>query len=305
MKVTAASKPTMPGTGETLWKFQTGSIALSGGAGQAGGVPSATYAVDGVQYFAMISYRALWVFSLGGSLPPREPPPAPPQAVGFSGFIAQLPNDGAGEIVIGPAERSGSGWGQSASNDDEFVPVRAQVGAAVGFKWTNRGLHSHTISADDGSWTVGPIATGQSAVLTIAKPGSYSFHRRRPHGLKGSSSFVRLRKCKGSDSTNDGVFMSAQATHGQQEFETYCASCPWRRSGWPRAPHPALAGDSFLQQWQAHSVGELFERYQFDDAAAEPLTASAITRTSTSSPLSCRRMDFHTEALSLNPISAH
>jgi PQQ-dependent dehydrogenase (methanol/ethanol family) len=246
-------------TGETLWKFQTDSIALSGGAGQAGGVPSATYAVDGVQYFAMISYRALWVFSLGGSLPPREPPPAPPQAVGFSGLIAQLPNDGAGEIVIGPAERSGSGWGQSASNDDEFVPVRAQVGAAVGFKWTNRGLSSHTISADDGSWTVGPIATGQSAVLTIAKPGSYSFSSAETPWIKGQLIVRSIAKAQGGDTTNDGVFMSAQATHGQQEFETYCASCHGADLA-GREHAPALAGDSFLQQWQAHSVGELFER---------------------------------------------
>jgi quinohemoprotein ethanol dehydrogenase len=246
-------------TGESLWKFQTGSIALSGGAGQAGGVPLATYAVDGVQYFAMISYRALWVFSLGGSLPPREPPPAPPQAVGFSGLIAQLPNDGSGEIVIGPAERSASGWGQSASNEDEFAPARAQVRANVGLKWTNRGFKSHTISADDGSWTVGPVASGQSAVLTVAKPGSYSFSSAETPWIKGQLIVRSTAKGQAGGSTNDGVFTSAQATRGQQEFEKNCTTCHGADLA-GREHAPALAGDSFLQQWQAHSVGELFER---------------------------------------------
>jgi cytochrome c553 len=192
-------------------------------------------------------------------LPPREPPPAPPQVVGFGGLIAQLPNDGSGEIVIGPTERSGSGWGQSASNDDEFAPARAQVRANVGLRWTNRGFKSHTISADDGSWTVGPIASGQSAVLTVAKPGSYSFSSAETPWIKGQLIVRSTAKGQGGGSTNDGVFSPAQATHGQQEFEKNCTTCHGADLA-GREHAPALAGDSFLQQWQAHRVGELFER---------------------------------------------
>jgi quinohemoprotein ethanol dehydrogenase len=246
-------------TGETLWKFQTGSIALMGAAGQAGGVPLATYAVDGVQYVALVSYRALWTFSLGGSLPPREPSPPPPQVAGFSGLIAQLPSDGSGEIVLGPVQRPGSSWGQAPSNDDEFAPVRVQVRAGVGFKWTNRGSSAHTISADDGSWTVGPITTGQSAVLTISKPGSYSYSSAEAPWIKGQIIVRSTAKAQSSDSTNEGVFLSAQAAQGQQEFETNCASCHGADLG-GREHAPALAGDSFLQQWHGHSVGDLFER---------------------------------------------
>jgi quinohemoprotein ethanol dehydrogenase len=246
-------------TGETLWRFQTGSVGQSGGAGQAGGVPSATYAVDGVQYLALISYRALWAFSLGGSLPPREPPPAPSKVVGFSGLIAQLPDDGSGEIVIGPAERSVSGWGQSASNEDEFAPARAQVRANVGLNWTNRGSKSHTMSADDGSWTVGPIASGQSAMLTIAKSGNYSFSSAETPWIKGQLIVRSIAKAQGGGSTDDGVFTSAQAIHGQQEFEKNCTSCHGADLA-GREHAPALAGDTFLQQWQSHSIGELFER---------------------------------------------
>jgi quinohemoprotein ethanol dehydrogenase len=246
-------------TGETLWRFQTGSLAQSGGAGQAGGVPLATYAVDGIQYLALISYRALWAFSLGGSLPPRKPPPAPPTVVGFSGLVAQLSDDASGEIAVGPIEHSASGWGQSSSNEAEFAPDRAQVRANVGLHWINRDSKSHTISAADGSWTVGPIASGQSAVLTIAKPGSYSFSLAETPWIKGQLIVRSIAKAQGGGSVDDGVFTSAQATQGQQEFEKNCASCHGADLA-GREHAPALAGDTFLQQWRSHSVGDLYER---------------------------------------------
>ena len=245
-------------TGETLWRFQTGSVGIAGAGGVPGGVPSATYALDGVQYFVLVSYRTLWAFALGGSLPPREAPPPPPQVAGFSGLIAQLPNDGSGEIVIGPAERSAVGFAQSAFNEDEFAPVRAQIRSSVEFKWTNRGSESHTISAEDGSWSVGPIAPGQTAKLAIAKPGGYLFSSVENPRIKGQLLVRSVMGREGSGSANDGIFTSAQATRGQQEFAEHCARCHGTDLA-GRGHAPALAGDSFLQQWRARSVGELFQ----------------------------------------------
>jgi PQQ-dependent dehydrogenase (methanol/ethanol family) len=174
--------------GETLWKFQTGSISVAGGLNVTGGVPAATYEVDGVQYVAAISNRALWAFKLGGAVPQRAAPAPAPTSTGFNGLVRQLPQDGTGEIVIGsftPATRAGDNWGQSASNDDLFAPTRAQVKANVEFKWTNRGSKPHTIAADDQSWSTAPINPGQSVTFTVSKPGVYAFSSAESPWVKG------------------------------------------------------------------------------------------------------------------------
>jgi quinoprotein glucose dehydrogenase len=60
-------------------------------------------------------------------------------------------------------------------------------------------------------------------------------------------------------STSDGIFTHAQAAEGEKAFTISCASCHASDlTGKPNAP--ALAGDSFVQRWQGHSVGEFFVR---------------------------------------------
>ena len=77
--------------------------------------------------------------------------------------------------------------------------------------------------------------------------------------LRPLGPFPIKARAQGGDSTDDGVFTSAQTTRGQQEFEKNCASCHGTDLA-GRGHAPALAGDFFAQQWQSHSVGELFER---------------------------------------------
>ena len=163
--------------GETLWKFQLGSIPVAGGLAFSGGVPFASYAVGGEQFIAVVSNTSLWAFSLHGVLGSRVAPPPPPQSVGFSGIVHRLPNDGTGEIIVGAGEtlvQSGAG-GNTKANEDGFTPIRSQVESGAMFKWSNHGTRLHTVVAADGSWTTGPISPGQSVSLSIAKPGTYAF----------------------------------------------------------------------------------------------------------------------------------
>jgi mono/diheme cytochrome c family protein len=63
----------------------------------------------------------------------------------------------------------------------------------------------------------------------------------------------------GKVSTSDGIFTFEQARHGEKYFAASCAICHGTDlAGATNAP--SLAGDSFLQRWQGHSVGELFTR---------------------------------------------
>jgi len=63
----------------------------------------------------------------------------------------------------------------------------------------------------------------------------------------------------------DGVYTTAQARRGQQQFEQHCASCHRADLGGLRAP--ALKGDRFIDQWREFPLDVLFNSMQ----AAMPL----------------------------------
>jgi alcohol dehydrogenase (cytochrome c) len=162
-------------TGEPLWQFQTG--LLPSALGGPGGVPAATYEAGGTQFVLAPVDKGLWAFKLGGNLPQRAALPPPPTEFGFSGIVKQIPADGSGEIAIA-ARRSAQVPGVEFMDEYAFVPTRARVRAGVSVKWTNYGVLPHTIVADDGSWATTEIMPGQSASVTISKPGSYVFFSR-------------------------------------------------------------------------------------------------------------------------------
>jgi quinohemoprotein ethanol dehydrogenase len=173
-------------TGSTLWKFQTGSIPVFGPQALMGGVPAAAYEVAGVQYIAIVSNRALWSFSLGGSISPFPAPPSPPRTVGFNGLLRRLPDDGSGEIDIGTGNSSSFQSVRSAFAEEAgFTPDRAIAQAGIGIKWTNKGRKTHTIVAADRSWTTGPILPGQSVSISIEKRGTYVFWSEEAPWSKG------------------------------------------------------------------------------------------------------------------------
>ena len=56
-----------------------------------------------------------------------------------------------------------------------FAPYRARVKAGTQVTWRNNGRMVHTIVAEDGSWTTGPLNTGEVGAATFARPGTYTY----------------------------------------------------------------------------------------------------------------------------------
>ena len=170
-------------TGKLLWQFQTGYLGMSGGASIAGGVPLATFRVDGEQYVVAPMGKGLWAFKLHGPLKPKRALRPPSNSYGFTGVVQNISDEGEQEIAIG----SINGFGDSEHFFDEyaFVPKRAQVKAGHPFKWTNYGVKSHTIVVTDGSWTTGEILPGQSVSIAISQPGTYVYYAREYPWARG------------------------------------------------------------------------------------------------------------------------
>ena len=55
------------------------------------------------------------------------------------------------------------------------APFRARVRAGTQVTWRNNGRMVHTIVAQDGSWTTGPLETGDVGGKTFDKAGTYTY----------------------------------------------------------------------------------------------------------------------------------
>jgi hypothetical protein len=159
-------------TGDPFWKFQTGSVSPIQ-AGLTGGVPSAAYEVDGEEFIAVPMGKALWAFKLGGTVPQRPAPPVPPTETGFEGIVESVAP--GGEIAMAVLFAAGPPAPEHFIDETAFSPGRAQAPAGQPVKFTNYGVKTHTIMSADGSWTTGPVQPGQSATVTITKPGRYTY----------------------------------------------------------------------------------------------------------------------------------
>jgi plastocyanin len=148
-------------TGEKLWDFQTGADAAG---------PVAFYEVDGEQYVALMASSNLWAFKLGGTVAPLPAPPTPPTETTFKGRLER-----ADKIGIS-ATLNDMGLDKTRTYYDEnvFQPIRAKVKAGT-ITFVNNGKEPHEPTATDGSWTAGKIAPGQSATVTLSKPGTYVY----------------------------------------------------------------------------------------------------------------------------------
>jgi plastocyanin len=159
-------------TGEQLWQFQTGVTGLRG--------PASTYEIDGEQYLALATGPSLWTFKLAGTLEPT------PRSTGAGGGAGAGGGRGAGAALAGQevseietatlvqsAER-GVGL-RYALDEHTFNPSRGRVRVGTRVTFVNNGKLVHTITAEDGSWSTGPLKTAQSGYATFQKPGTYVF----------------------------------------------------------------------------------------------------------------------------------
>jgi plastocyanin len=150
-------------SGELLWQFQAGAPAN-------GAVSS--YDVGGTQYVAIAVSDGVWAFKLAGTVAPRPAPPAPKSEADFSGRI--VPTDQI--AMAGQMEDTGlNGDVRRMFNEFAFMPMRARISVGEKVTWTNAGKEIHAATAQDGSWTTGPVAPGKSVALTFSKPGTYTY----------------------------------------------------------------------------------------------------------------------------------
>jgi quinohemoprotein ethanol dehydrogenase len=152
-------------TGDIVWQFQTG---------QPGGGPAASYEIDGEQFVAVGLRNNVWAFKLGGTLKPLPAPalaPRPETPPLFNGPIQDV-----NRIEIVSNVRDNSGGGSRYMNDEyAFSVYRARVKVGTQVLWVNNGRMTHTVTAEDGSWTTGPLAPLQAGAIVFNKAGSYAY----------------------------------------------------------------------------------------------------------------------------------
>ena len=150
-----------PKTGDRLWQFQTG----------AAGGPTVSYEIDGDQYIAAVFGTNVWALKLSGSLTQAAAPARPPVESAFAGPITDT-----NQIETSSLARDNGFTGFRYFTDEyAFAPYRAKVKTGTPVTWRNNGRMVHTIVATDGSWTTGPLQTGDVGGVTFDKPGTYTY----------------------------------------------------------------------------------------------------------------------------------
>jgi PQQ-dependent dehydrogenase (methanol/ethanol family) len=147
-------------TGNRLWQFHTG----------AAGGPITSYEVDGEQYLATVSGANAWAFKLGGTVQPAAPTSRSPQ----ERFVGALTD--TSQIETASLQRDAGFTGAHFFTDEyAFAPYRARVKAGTQVTWRNNGRMLHTVVAEDGSWTTGPLNEGEVGAKLFDKPGTYTY----------------------------------------------------------------------------------------------------------------------------------
>ena len=147
--------------GEALWRFQTGVRGARG--------PSMTYEAGGVQHVAVAMGPELWAFRLGGAVAEEEAPP-----VGRRSAPGRETNEIMTSTLVRSAER-GVGF-RYAVDEHAFNPPRARVPVGTTVTFVNSGDITHTVSAQDASWTTGPLRRAQSGYVRMERAGTFTYH---------------------------------------------------------------------------------------------------------------------------------
>jgi plastocyanin len=113
----------------------------------------------------------VWAFKLGGTLPERPAPPIAPQE-DFSGAIA----DTATIDTTALSKDAGISGPHYMVDEYEFDPYRTRVTAGTRVTFRNNGTMTHTVVAEDGSWTSGTLKPLDVSTVLFDKPGTYIYH---------------------------------------------------------------------------------------------------------------------------------
>jgi len=149
-------------SGALVWSFQIGTAAAG---------PPVAFEQDGQEYIASIASGSVWLFKLGGTLPPRPAAQRPP-VEDFSGPISDKAAIETASLV-----KDMGLTGQHVIQDEyELEPFRTQVKAGTRVSWRNNGVLDHTIVAADGSWSTDTLHPLDIGVHVFDKPGTYVYH---------------------------------------------------------------------------------------------------------------------------------
>jgi alcohol dehydrogenase (cytochrome c) len=147
-------------SGVVLWQFQ---LPAAGG-------PVTAYEIDGEEYLATVAGSNVWAFKIGGTLPPAPAPKWSTEEL-FSGPITDT-----AQIETASLQRDRGFIGTRYFTDDyAFEPYRARVKAGTQVTWRNNSRMVHTIVAQDGSWTTGPLSDGAVGGKVFDKAGMYTY----------------------------------------------------------------------------------------------------------------------------------
>src|SRR5215212_11003528 len=86
--------------------------------------------------------------------------------VAASGFLAR----------VGPSAAHQSDTVEVQVVDFSFEPGTVTVPVGTTVTWTNTGSHSHTVTADDGSFDSGRLDPGEQFPHTFDQPGTFTYH---------------------------------------------------------------------------------------------------------------------------------
>ncbi len=167
----------MPGDGNLqAYNAATGSLVWQFQAGAAGGSPPIAFETGGEQYIATVVGGAVWAFKLGGTLPQRPAPGGAAPSLALEEDIAGVVVDTSNIETTSLDRDMGLTGSHYLVDEYEFNPFRARVKAGTRVRWRNNGQMVHTVVAEDGSWTTGPLNPLDIGTVTFDKPGTYVYH---------------------------------------------------------------------------------------------------------------------------------
>jgi plastocyanin len=100
------------------------------------------------------------VRATGGGTPPPPPPPTPAPTL---------------RPTLPPGATPAPGTGEVRAVDFAFTPSSLDVAAGTTVTWLNDGAALHTVTASDGSWDSGLIASGRTFSRRFGTPGTYLY----------------------------------------------------------------------------------------------------------------------------------
>jgi quinohemoprotein ethanol dehydrogenase len=230
-------------SGALLWQFQIGSSAT----------PASTYEVDGEQYVAMAAGSSVWAFKLGGTIQPTTVAQGAAAGAGTESALLVDTDQIETASLVRDLGLSGQRY---AVDEHRFNPTNARSKAGTSVRWINNGTTSHTIVAQDGSWTTGTLAPAQEALVLFKKPGIYLYKCKEHPWAIGQLTVVSETDHANGRATKS-AYTSEQVQRGKDQYSQNCARCHGDSLG-GTGEAPALLGPTFISHWGSRSLADLF-----------------------------------------------